>query len=170
MVEAKRGRSLVIARTRFSRFAELMKTVAICLSLLALFVAPALHADEAADAKKTLLEAHKDFNEALADNDVTAVIKRLPADWKLVNSGGMVLGRDQLEEVLKSGKLKFSSYTSSDLDVRIYGEAAVIIGRGNVQGSWEGQEFQGSDRFTDVYVRRDGKWACVSTHTSRIAE
>jgi ketosteroid isomerase-like protein len=147
-----------------------MKSAVLLLFLACLLFTSATQADEADDAKKALTQAHKDLSEALGDNDVSAILNRLPADWKIVNSAGHLMGRDQLEEVLKGGKLKFLSHTTSDLDVRTFGDAAVIIGRGNLRASWEGEEFQGNDRFTEVWVRREGKWSCVSTHTSRLSE
>ena len=46
----------------------------------------------------------------------------------------------------------------------------VVIGRNEVTGAWDGESFDSKDRFTDVFIRRDGQWVCVSTHTCAIAE
>jgi ketosteroid isomerase-like protein len=65
-----------------------------------------------------------------------------------------------------AGLLKIASYEQSDLEVRIYGDTAVVIGTGKSKGEWKGESFGSKERFTDVFVRQDGKWHCVSTHTS----
>jgi ketosteroid isomerase-like protein len=69
---------------------------------------------------------------------------------------------------LKSGKLKFESYSASKFDVRVFGDTAVVIAVGNSKGSWNGETFEIKDRFTDVFTRRDGQWRLVSSHSSSL--
>ena len=140
------------------------------LCALSLLAATPLNAADSEDVKKDLARLAGEFAAALAKNDVPGVLSRLSEDWKVVLAEGHVMDRVELGKALESGKLKFSAYTVSDLDVRIFGEAAVIVGRGNSKGSWEGNDFTSADRFTDVFIRRDGKWLCVSSHSSEIAD
>ena len=104
----------------------------------------------------------------LVKNDVPALEAMLAKDWKLVLAEGIVMSRDELLGTLKSGKLKFSADSAEQLDIRLYGDTAVVIGISRSRGSWEDQPFSGSDRFTDVFIRKEGKWLCVSTHTSNL--
>lgn len=67
----------------------------------------------------------------------------------------------------QSGKMKFTSYEASELDVRIYGDAAVVIGRGRCSGSFDGEDFTSGDRFTDGFIRQDGKWRTSRTTPQR---
>lgn len=106
----------------------------------------------------------------LVKHDPAGLEPLLAADWKLVLSEGAIMSRNQLLDALKSGKLKFSSDSAEQLDIRFFADTAVVIGITNSRGTWEGEEFSGRDRFTDVFIRKNGKWLCVSTHTSNLAE
>lgn len=126
-------------------------------------------ADEIAD-KAALSKFENDFGPILARNDSVGLEERLTPDWKLILSDGSVMTRDELLKSMKSGKLKFTAHSVAELDVRVYGDAAVVIGVGNSKGTWEMEPFDGRDRFTDVFIRKEGKWLCVSSHSSDLAE
>ncbi len=146
-----------------------MKTPRLLLGLITLgLLAFSARADETAD-RADLMKAEQAFGEALVKNDPAMLEKVLSADWTLVISDGSLMRRDAIFKSLKSGTLKFSSYTLGKMDIRIFGDAAVIIGVSDSKGEWEGEKFEGRDRFTDVFIRRDGKWLCVSTHSSDLA-
>jgi ketosteroid isomerase-like protein len=53
----------------------------------------------------------------------------------------------------------------------VYGEVAVVTGKNTIKGTWEDieRDISGPYRFTDVFVRRDGRWQCVASQASRIA-
>jgi ketosteroid isomerase-like protein len=52
--------------------------------------------------------------------------------------------------------------------VRVYGETAVVTGVSSERISANGRETTVQYRRTTVYVRRAGRWQCVSFHASRI--
>jgi ketosteroid isomerase-like protein len=58
-----------------------------------------------------------------------------------------------------------ASLTAEDVQVRVYGDTAVVTGRivSRVQGNLNFQS-----RFTDTFVKRDGRWQVVARHYSRI--
>jgi ketosteroid isomerase-like protein len=59
---------------------------------------------------------------------------------------------------------------SHDLEVRVYGDTAVVTSRGVSGGKYQGQAFREVERSSCVFVREDGQWRCVLTHLSRIAQ
>ncbi len=54
---------------------------------------------------------------------------------------------------LSSGDLKFQSMELSDLTVHVYG---------NTAGTYKGQDISAKYRFTDTWVKRNGKWQVAS--------
>ena len=58
-----------------------------------------------------------------------------------------------------------ASLTNQDMQVRVYGNAAIVTGRivSKVQG---GLNFQ--SRFTDTFIKREGRWQVVARHYSRV--
>ena len=108
--------------------------------------------------------------EALEKGDGAAFAKFFAADWKLVLEDGKVLTLANLTDVLNGGKLKFRSIKLSDLEVRSYGETAIVLGLEEIDGSWEGEGFRTKNRFTDVFVKKDGGWQCVASHSSKLRD
>ena len=44
------------------------------------------------------------------------------------------------------------------MNVRIYGEAAVITGRSTIKAKVKGQDVSGEYRFTHVWIKRSDRW------------
>lgn len=47
------------------------------------------------------------------------------------------------------------------MQVRVYGDTAVVIGRNTEKGTLKGKPYTYTYRWTDVFVRRDGRWQAV---------
>lgn len=122
----------------------------------------ALEFDEGEQLKKV----ERQLATALAKNDVETVAELLAEDWQFVGSEGEIVGREEVLGALRSGQLKFESYELGPMKVRVYGDTAVVIGAGTSKGSMAGEAFDERDVFTDVFIRKDGKWRCVSTHST----
>ena len=139
-------------------------------ALAALFLSlTAVHADQTAD-QSELLRIENTGAAAIVAGDLKALGEFFSADWKIVDTAASTMDREQLFKAMKDGTLTFSSYEQSELEVRIYGDAAVVIGIGKSKGAWKSDAFTSHERFTDVFIRREGKWLCVSTHTSEFPE
>lgn len=62
-----------------------------------------------------------------------------------------------------------SSLTNKDLQVRIYGDAAIITGRIVVKTQLPDQpEIGFQSRFTDTFLKRHGRWQVSARHYSRL--
>jgi hypothetical protein len=70
--------------------------------------------------------------------------------------------------VLKSGDLKIASIRLSDMQVQLYGDAAVVIGSSAQVGNFKGQPLAPTIIFTDTFIRQNGKWRAVASHRSAI--
>jgi ketosteroid isomerase-like protein len=71
--------------------------------------------------------------------------------------------------VLKSGELKLESIKLSDMQVHVYGDAAVVIGSSAQAGNFKGQALAPKVIFTDTFIKRNGKWRAVASHRSAAA-
>ena len=69
----------------------------------------------------------------------------------------------------RSGQMKFLSYKTSEIHVRVYDNAAVVTGRLHRRRTMNGREISDDWRFTKVYVRESNKWRVVSFHASEAA-
>ena len=70
----------------------------------------------------------------------------------------------------RSGRMKFLRYVTSDIRIRVYGDAAVVSGRLQRTRSMNGKELSDDWRFTKVYIREAQRWRVVSFHASEAAQ
>jgi hypothetical protein len=56
-----------------------------------------------------------------------------------------------------------------DVQVRLYGDVAVLTFRGVSAGKYQGHAFHEVERVSDIHVRLNGEWKCVLTQLSRIS-
>ncbi len=105
--------------------------------------------------------------------DVAGLEALLADDWLLTHSDGRTQDkRDYLAELKRgaSGGRVNTAITNADVRIRRYGEAAVVTGSSVQSGiGADGAPFSGRFRFTRVWVRRNGLWVMVASHSSREA-
>lgn len=121
-------------------------------------------------AEEAIRKLDGELADAAARND-TATIERIYADdFTFTSPFGNVSTKAQLIAAIKSGELKYESLTQDDVNVRVYGDAAVVTGRANVKLQNRGEAINGQFRFTRTYVKKDGRWQLVVGQSTRIAE
>ena len=113
------------------------------------------------DTKSELLKWEKDFAEAVVSNDADAIGKFLADDWILVGPDGNIIDKARFVGVIKSGVLTHDLMESDDMQVRVYGDCAVVTGLTRTKAKFGGQEITTRERATDIFVKRAGRWQCV---------
>ena len=117
-----------------------------------------------------LLNLEQQFAQAIIRNDVDGIGRLLADDWIIVDPNGKIIERTRFFELIKSGELIHDIMDSEDFRIRLYGDSAVATAVTSTKGKFMGQEFSTQERATDVFVKRGGRWQCVLTHLTRIAE
>ena len=104
--------------------------------------------------------------------DARALETLLANDWLLTHSDGRTQGKTEyLAELARgaSGGRVNTAITNEDVRIQTYGDAAVVTGASVQSGiGADGVPFSGRFRFTRVWVRRDGRWMMVASHSSRV--
>ena len=116
-----------------------------------------------------LIEVAHAWDRALVTNDAEALGRFMAEDWVIIGSDGGRSDKARFLGLVKSGTLTHDVMTSEDLNVRIYGDTAVVTSRGISGGKYQGQSFRETERVSCVFVKQDGDWKCVLTHLSRLA-
>jgi hypothetical protein len=125
------------------------------------------HATQASDAEvQALIAIENKWVEALVKSDM-ATLDAIVADSYVDTDEHSHRGsKDDVISFLKSGDIKFESIKLSDMNVRVYGDAAVVIGTAMQEGSFLGGPLATKVIFTDTFVKKDGKWKAVASHRS----
>ncbi len=104
-----------------------------------------------------------DFNKAVISNKVNEIKKCVTADWVLVGEGG-IFPQDEFFRMLEQGLLSHNTMTKTTTRVKVYGDIALVTGRGQNTGSWQGKPMEADEWITDIYKKGEDKWLCVMTH------
>lgn len=148
-----------------------MKRIGFVVALVALvFGVGILAQTQTQSVEQELLKLEQDWSNADLKGDVAVLDRILPDDWMLTDIDGAVRTKAQTLAAIKSGETKISSMVTDDMKVRIYGDAAVVTGRNTIKGIWMGKDVSGQERWTDTWIKSKGRWQCVATHVSRIAQ
>ena len=118
----------------------------------------------------TAFQAIEDrFNDAMVSNDVERIAQCITDDWVLVTPERGPVGREAILQVIASGLLTHDSMSKRVLRARVYGDVAVVTGRGCNTGTFRGEPISADEWITDVYHRVQGRWRCVLTHLTAAA-
>ena len=124
--------------------------------------------DDSVDVQE-LKRLEKVWNDAYVRADADALEQLCADDLVVTMTDMVVLNKRSSIAILRSGKVKFERYETSDLGIYVYDRAAVVTGRLQRTRSVQGREVNDEWRFTKVYIRRGGKWLVVAWHASTVA-
>ena len=111
----------------------------------------------------------REWDRTMVTNDAEAIGRYMDEDWTIIGSDGSVGDKASFLALIESGTLSHDVMESDEMNVRVYGDSAVVTSRGVSGGQYQGRAFRDVERVSCVFVRRDGLWRCVLTHLSRIA-
>ena len=109
-----------------------------------------------------ILDLERQSKDAAVQRDPTFAQRTLADDYLGITPLGQVITKADTVAARKSGQLRYDSIDISDVVVRVYGNTAVVTARATVRGIDLGEEFNGSYRFTRVWIRRNGHWQAAS--------
>ena len=98
--------------------------------------------------------------------DSVALDRLYAEDFIGIGPSGTVRAKAQVIADFTSGSLRFQSITTDDVQWRIYGDTAVETGRSTMTGQDGEKTVPRDNRFTRVWVKRQGHWQLVANHYS----
>lgn len=119
-------------------------------------------------AEKELIKVENDWGNAWIKHDGKALDLLYATEYLATDATGKTWNKIEGIKADTSSKVQEGSINLSDLKVHIYSQTAVVTGRNVVKYKYEGKATVDDVRFTDVFVKRDGRWQCVATQGTRI--
>jgi ketosteroid isomerase-like protein len=95
--------------------------------------------------------------------------RNLSDDYVLITPSGSRRSKTDVTRELATTGMRMEAYEPREVEVRVYGDAAVVTGRMLQKFILGGIKYANDLRFTSVYAKRKGKWLLVSAHTSSVA-
>ena len=87
-------------------------------------------------------------------------------DYVQIDWVGTVLGKAATLERIRSSDMQ--SHSLEDLNVRVYGDTAIVVGTATRKGVTGDRDISGTFRYTRVYVNRAGRWQVVHFQQTRV--
>ncbi len=112
--------------------------------------------------EQRVLECYKNWDKAIENNDIEAMSRYMSDDWVCVGSTGITPKASFLESI-RSGDLQHTEMSSDFTKVKVYNDAAVVVGRGVSAGTYNGQSFSLYEWSTSMFVLAGNDWICVLT-------
>jgi ketosteroid isomerase-like protein len=142
--------------------------VILCLLCLLIFGPMVAEGQVRNDKRQPSLEEHlkglvRQWDEAIVKRDTVTLDRLLADEFEFV---GGVKKAAYLESIKTQPADAMTSAVSTDLQVLVYDNTAVVTGLDTISGHNKGQPYTAKWLYTDVWVKRDGRWQCVRTHAS----
>jgi ketosteroid isomerase-like protein len=112
----------------------------------------------------------QDWAQAVVKEGAASVDQYEADDIITTDPSGRVTNKAEDKTDLSSGDYKIQSEELSDLKVHIYGNTAVAAATNTMKGTYKGQDLSGKYRFTDTWVKRNGKWQVVASQYTKVLE
>ena len=111
----------------------------------------------------TLEQLNRDYIASVQNSDVRRFDEILASEFYCSNPDGSLIDRRAFL-AQTAQPVTISGLEATDVKVRLFGDVAIIHAR-TIYKTAEGEAKSG--RYTDVWVRVDGKWLAVSAHVTR---
>ncbi|MGO9596283.1 MAG: nuclear transport factor 2 family protein [Steroidobacteraceae bacterium] len=115
------------------------------------------------DDASALIALEHGWVQALQKSDVKTLSDILASTYVDTDETGHRGDKASVLSALKSGALKFSVITVSDMRPVVYGHAAVVTGAGVQQDTYDGQPLAQQVVFTDTFIRTGKTWKAVAS-------
>src|SRR5688500_5056603 len=139
-----------------------MQTILVAIVLL--HQAPAISKD-AFDLKE-LYRLEDVWNSAHVKGDADALDKLWASDLIVTVAAMPVMKKADALAMVKSNRMPFTRYETSELSVKRFGESALVTGRLQRERLMNGKNVSDDWRFTKVYVMSQGRWQVIAWHAS----
>jgi uncharacterized protein (TIGR02246 family) len=142
-----------------------MRTVNLA-AVVCLMVSGVVYGQQKSADEQAVLAMEAKWDAASRKSDSEALGKLFADEFVTTDGDGKVRTKEEVLRRVKSGEVKYQSAAGDDLKVYMHGDTAVVTGRWQGKYVDNGKSVDGNEQFTDVFVRQNGAWKCVASHSS----
>jgi len=110
------------------------------------------------------------WNQMQLNHDASAMEKMLDEDFVLTDYDGALSNKNQFLDSIKDMSIKLTQEMSEGMKLHQHGNTVVVTGATREKGTQNGKAFQHYGRFTDTWIKKDGRWLCVASHLGVISK
>ena len=117
---------------------------------------------------KELINLHKRKFAWLISKNYDSLQWLLDDNLLYIHSNGLTESKDDVFNNLKDEVIAYTKSNVTEAQVRIFGNSAIITGKGAFAGKARGTPFELNLLYTEVYSKLSGRWRLVSRHACKI--
>jgi hypothetical protein len=119
-------------------------------------------------AEQQIQEASKVYEQALTQKNELLLKSILADNFILTTASGKVLTKkDMMLNLTKEGT-KYDKFESSEVRISVLNDAAIETGKVHTVGIRDGKKIAETTRYTDFWIKIQGKWLLLAEHSSFI--
>ncbi len=118
--------------------------------------------------EQVLMQTEREWSEAPNKRDAAALDRIIADDWISFTGDGETVTKAQVMADARSGANTAESVNLEAMKVRVFGDAVVVTGGVTEKSQYQGRDMSGHYLWTDVFVKRNGRWQAVASQTTRI--
>ena len=89
-------------------------------------------------------------------------------DFTVVWPDGQIINKQDDVKSYEADGAVFSEFKITDLNVRFYGETAIVVGQGSIKGHTPTKDLSGRYVWTDTFVKQNGAWKAVASQVTSV--
>ncbi len=113
--------------------------------------ASSIEVDAVAHAEYLLAKAHLQL-------DLKIFEDLFHQDYLIIQPGGKIETKAEVIASYETGTRHWDTAQVDQLDIRIYSETAIVVGRWRASGQHGDEHFDYSARFQSIWIKQDGRW------------
>jgi ketosteroid isomerase-like protein len=119
-----------------------------------------------ADVEAEIAKLEDEWVAAIVKKDIDKLNEILADDFNGTGANGATFPKSTALEEIKTGAYAVESMQMDEVSVNVYGDAAVSFTSQQEKSKYAGKDSSGHYHFTNVWVKRNGKWQVVASHGS----
>jgi ketosteroid isomerase-like protein len=145
-----------------------LSSIAVSMLAVCLLAGPLPLQGQETGVEQQIKELQAGFVKAILAGDARFLGKYYADDALSVHGQGQVYTKVQEMTELKSGYLKYDSYTIRDQTIHIYGDTVVVVTQASAKGLLENRPFNLDFQTSYVWMKQKGDWKLVLRQVTRI--
>jgi|SRR5579859_6325328 len=120
------------------------------------------------DDETQLIQLERAWNQAEAAADPAAITSLFEETLVYVDYDGSLMNKADYLRSVSNTAAKADHLYDEGMKAYVYGTTGIVSGVYRETGTTKGKPYTRRARFTDSWVKRDGKWKCVASQSTLI--
>ncbi len=117
-----------------------------------------------------ITQLERNWASAIVKKDTVTLDRLLARDFNGTSPTAHTYSREMAIADLKSGVYVVDKMDLDEISVNVYGDTAVAFTSQEEKSRYANEDFSGHYHYTDVWVKKNGRWQVVASHGSRFNE